>query len=419
MPEPKSIQWLFPPGILAPEKTGISGQRPPQQSFLKVSRDINIPPLFTWTTSGWFHLCKAKLKLTSMAAAIAGVKSDKCVRHPAHPCSVYHRRMPRPLAASNVGSALDRLYVWCGFSLSVTPITMRNVFRRSGVLQITYDIVTPVMVLMIYMDVLSSGWWSQKCKSYKAVNGVNPWIEWGVRITLLGLVSWGFSAILHLHSPKRADHPTRDCCACSGIKHLLPNFPFKLFVLHMFRPTKFKTFRRSVPITAPGHCTSWKSSLPRCCCDWWTCAPVLAPDGSPCHWLGEGATTISSCGARKGQTNVLAPGHILQIVHVVVGFVSIFMMDLPRDWVRRTQESKGHQPVHIKAIPLEENLVVSTWAEMPKRNNSMWIAVPSVRTDLPTSVHPLALKQSDRKTCVAQSLPSTFAMKEHPPSSQR
>lgn len=169
MPEPESIQWLFPPDILAPEKTRISGQQPPQQPFLKVSHDINIPPFFTRTILGWFHLCKAKFKLTSMAATVASTIWNEWDRYPSCPCSIWHRRMPRPLTAPNAGSALNRLCIRPGLSPDRICKTVQHIFRSGDVLQIIHGIVTLVIVFMIYINVLLGRWWSQKRKCYKSM----------------------------------------------------------------------------------------------------------------------------------------------------------------------------------------------------------------------------------------------------------
>ena len=283
MQEPKSIKWLFPPDIWGPEKTKISGQLPPQQPFLKVSHDINIPPFFTWTILGWFHLCKAKFNLSSMAATVASMRCNKCMRHTPCPCSTSDWCVPRPLAATN-RSALYGLRVWRGLSAKWIQMTVRDVFRSSDVLQIIGSVITFVIVFMIYINVLLGRWWSQKCKCNKSMNKLYPWTHWCNPITLFDLVSCGYSAICKTQSAEWADHPARDCSACSGIKHLPPYFSFHLFFLSRFCPTKFKASDWYVLVTALAH-----RSLGNLCmlCGgyyWGASLPWLRPNCSPHYW---------------------------------------------------------------------------------------------------------------------------------------
>lgn len=332
----------FPPDISGPEKTKKSGQRPPQQPFLKVSHDINIPPLFTWTILGWFALCEAKFIPSSMAAAVSGVRSYKCARHPARLCSIWNRCMPRPLTASNVGSTLDRLCIRPGLSPDRICKTVQRVFRSGDVLQIIHSIVASVIVFMIYLNALLGRWWSQKCKSHKSMNGLCMWTHSCGMITMFDLVSCRYSSICEMQSAEWADHLARDCSACSGIEHLPPYFPFHRFLFSKFRQTKFKTSDWYVLVAALAHQMLGNSCVPRGLYHWGARLPGLRPNWPPHYWHRQASTSVTSCGAAIGKTDVLCRGYILQIVHMIVGFVAIFMVDLPRQWIRRAQESKCH-----------------------------------------------------------------------------
>lgn len=234
-------------------------------------------------------------------------------------------------------------------------------------------------------------------------------------IAIFALVSCGYSAIFEMQSAKWADHPARGCSACSGIKHLPPYFPFHQFLLSKFRQTKFKASDWYVLVTALAHWRLGNSCVPCGLYHWGACLPGLRPNCPPHYWHRQAATSAASCGAAIGKTDVLCRGYILQILHVVVGFVAIFMVDLPRQWVRKTQESNRHQTVHKEVLPLDVDLVISGWAAISRGNSSMQIAAPSMWTDLPAFLNPFALKHCWRKTAVAQGLPGIPGMNKEPP----
>ena len=234
-------------------------------------------------------------------------------------------------------------------------------------------------------------------------------------IAIFALVSCGYSAIFEMQSAEWADHPTRDCSACSGIKHLPPYFPFHQFLPSKFRQTKFKASDWYVLVTALAHWRLGNSCVPYGLYHWGACSPGLRPNCSPHYWPRQAATAVTSCATRKGKTNVLPGGYILQIVHMVVGFVPIFMVDLPGQWVRWTKESNCHQTVHKERVPVNLHPVVSAWAKVSTGNNSMQTAAPPVRTNLPAFLNPFALKHCRRKTAVAQGLPGIPWMNNEPP----
>lgn len=374
------------------------------RSILLKCSHINFSPLLSMEMCFLLLLCGTELETSSWAPNASDTSRNVSSVYSQSRCSTEHGRMPCPLtgvpfsAAPHWLAVRSSLPTWVG-------IKMQLIFWMGCPLQVLHGVVSFVQVLVVD-NALAYWWrWSEECCGHQAMhkNCLPGWV-WANLSDVVPCISkaplW-YHASAWCYSSEGTHHPSWNLETCR-IKHRLPLFTERSFSNHMrlIYKSEFDSFGGRSVVAMFWHRVPVHPDFLRSWTHWRGSLPFIYPLYPPLHWFALTMTGFSSLQVCIRMRYVLTTARILQVVQVIIGFVSISVIHLPGVHIAgQTTKCYHDDTMDWPTLSTQANCSIPLWSETSSHHNTFWIANSSKRTYLPPTARLKSLVRQISKGC--------------------